>query len=125
MGRLRFAAGAFGIIVGFFVYQYGFYLTLKLSPTLFAWSVTLIPWIGSSELIGAVFQLVGGVLAIAGLLFCITWIGSQSREKRVTAGFVPPSQRESQILASRKCKFCGAAIESDAVFCPKCERAQA
>jgi hypothetical protein len=131
MGRSRFVAGALGIVAGFFVYQCGLFLALdhlegslvglglsSLSPTLFS-------LFGSPPIAGAVLQLIGGIVAIAGLLLCISSVGSQPRGK------VPPeltamSRPDTQVAASvRKCKYCGAAMEQDAAFCPKCERAQA
>ena len=125
MGRLRFIVGALGIILGFFVYQYGFYLTFGLSDSLASWTITYVPWMGSVAVLGAVLQLAGGVIAISGLLICISWIGSQGVA-------LPPvrSQRTVELAAqasepAQKCKFCGAVMESGTAFCPSCKRAQA
>jgi len=125
VGRLRFVIGAVEIIAGFSIYQYGLFMTLNLSPILFAWSETLVPWIGSREAMGAAFQVVGGALAILGLLTCIAWVGSQSKAKALRAVSKQTLQPSVQpVLPQHKCKFCGAAMEPDATFCPKCERAQ-
>ena len=125
MGRLTFVIGAFGIVLGFILYQYGLFMTLNLSPILFAWSSVLIPWIGSRELMGAIFQVVGGALAIVGLLSCIAWMGSQSRGRLLPVAAPQALQQGVQsVLPQRKCKFCGATIDPEATFCPKCERAQ-
>ena len=131
MGRSRFIFGALGIVVGFFVYQYGLFLTLgDLEASLVGLGLSdlnaaLLSLFGSPALTGAILQLIGGIIAIAGLLVCISWIGSQ----RV----VPPSIRELRTIelatqtpdSARKCKFCGAVMEPDAAFCPSCQRAQA
>jgi hypothetical protein len=131
MGRSRFIVGALGIVVGFFVYQYGLFLTLGnveaslVGLGLSDLNATLLSLFGSPALTGAILQLIGGIIAIAGLLVCISWIGSQ----RV----VPPSIRERRTTelvtptpdSARKCKFCGAVMEPDAAFCPSCQRAQA
>jgi hypothetical protein len=131
MGRPRFIAGALGIVVGFFLYQYGLFLTLgNLEASLVGLglsdlSATLFSLFGSLPLAGAILQLVGGISAIAGLLVCISWIGSQ----RV----MPPSTRAQRTaeLATKiadsasKCKFCGALMESGMAFCPSCQRSQA
>ena len=131
MGRSRFIVGALGIVVGFFVYQYGLFLTLgDLEASLVGLGLSdlnaaLLSMFGSPALTGAILQLIGGIIAIAGLLVCISWIGSQ----RV----VPPSIRELRTTelvtqtpeSARKCKFCSAVMEPDAAFCPSCQRAQA
>jgi hypothetical protein len=131
MGRSRFIVGGLAIVVGFFVYQYGLFLTLgDLEASLVGLglsdlSAALLSLFGSPAITGAILQLIGGVIAITGLLVCISWIGSQ----RV----MPPSIRAqgtaelvTQVPASApKCKFCGALMESGAAFCPSCQRAQA
>jgi len=126
VGRLRLAAGALGIVLGFALYQYGLFMMLNLSPILFTWSSALVPWIVSREVLGATFQVVGGALAIVGLLSCIAWIGSQSRARSQPA--VPAQAAKVDVqsaLLQRKCKFCGGTMKLEAAFCPKCERAQA
>jgi len=133
MGRSRFIVGALGIVVGFFVYQYGLFLTLGeacqeaslVGLGLSDLSGALLSLFGSPALTGAILQLIGGIIAIAGLLVCISWIGSQ----RV----MPPSigaQRTAELVtqtpdSAPKCKFCGALMESGMAFCPSCQRAQA
>ena len=131
MGRSRFILGALGIVVGFFVYQYGLFLTLgDLEASLVGLGLSdlnaaLLSLFGSPALTAAILQLIGGIIAIAGLLVCISWIGSQRVE--------PPSNRERRTTelvtqtpdSARKCKFCGAVMEPDAAFCPSCQRAQA
>jgi hypothetical protein len=126
MGRLRFVVGALGIILGFFVYQYGFFLTLKLSDSLASWTITYVPWIESVAVLGAALQLVGGAIAIVGLLICISWIGSQSKSALLSVMSRRPAESAMQVIDSRpRCKYCGAIMESGAAFCPSCQRAQA
>jgi hypothetical protein len=125
MGKMRFAVGALGIILGFFVYQYGFFLTLGLSDSLASWTTTYVPWIGSVAILGAASQLVGGVVAILGLLVCISWVGSQ-RAALPSIGPQRIAESVPQIPDSApRCKFCGAIMESGTAFCPSCKRAQA
>jgi hypothetical protein len=125
MGRMRFVVGALGIVVGFFVYQCGLFLTLNLSSSLTDWSMTYVPWIASVEITGAALQLIGGMIAIAGLLICISWIGTQSRAVLLATRSRGASEAVTQIPDSApRCKFCGAVMESDAAFCPSCQRAQ-
>jgi hypothetical protein len=131
MGRSRFIVGALGIVLGFFVYQYGLFLTLGdleaslVGLGLSGLSSTLLSLFGSLAFAGAILQLVGGMIAIAGLLVCISWIGSQS----VMASSIR-AQRTTELVtqvpdSGPKCRFCGALMESGAAFCPSCQRAQA
>jgi hypothetical protein len=131
MRRSRFIAGALGIVVGFFVYQYGLFLTLgHLEASLVGLGLSdltaaLLSLFGSPALAGAILQLVGGIIAIAGLLVCISWIGSQ----RVMLPSIK-AQRTAELAtqiadSSPKCKFCGAPMESGMAFCPSCQRSQA
>jgi hypothetical protein len=125
MGRPRFIAGAIGITAGFFLYQYGFFLTLDLSSDLSKWSLSFLPWVDSIAVIGATLQLAGGLIAIGGLLVCISWIGSQSRTRPPSGERSGESESRTQVIApARKCKFCEATMKPDTVFCPKCQRAQ-
>ena len=125
LGRLTFIAGALGIIAGFFVYEYGFFLTLDLSPSLSGWTMAVVPWLASRAVAGAALQLAGGVLAIAGLLSCVAWVGSQSRGKLLPSQLPRTPQPDTQAAISvRRCRFCQSVIESDAAFCPQCQRAQ-
>jgi hypothetical protein len=123
---MRFVVGALGIVLGFFVYQDGLFLMLNLSGNLTAWTMTYVPWIAPVEILGAALQLIGGVIAIVGLLICISWVGTQSRA--VTLPTRPRGDAGSVKLIpdfAPKCKFCGAVMEPDAAFCPSCQRAQA
>lgn len=126
MTRVRFVTGAFAIVLGFVVYEYGFFLTLNLWPDLSGWTLGFLPWMGSVPVMGAALQLIGGVLSIAGLLSCIAWVGSRPTEKPTPGGFRAASEPNVHPASSgRRCRFCGAAMESDQAFCPKCQRAQA
>ena len=126
MGRLRFVVGALGIILGFFVYQYGFFLTVKLSDSLASLTMTYVAWIESVVVLGAALQLIGGVTVIVGLLICISWIGSESKATALAVMSRRPAESAKQVIDSRpRCKFCGAIMESGAIFCPSCQRAQA
>jgi hypothetical protein len=131
MGRSRFIVGALGIVVGFFVYQCGLFLTLgEFEASLVGLGLsdlraTLLSLFGSLALAGAILQLVGGIVAIAGLLVCISWVGSP----RVMLASAR-AQRSAELVthtpeSGPKCKFCGTAMESGAAFCPSCQRSQA
>jgi len=131
MGKSRLIAGALGIVLGFFVYQYGLFLTLGdleaslVGLGLSGLSTALLSLFGSLVLAGATLQLLGGMIAIAGLLVCISWIGSQS----VMASSIRAERTAESVTqapnSGPKCRFCGALMESGAAFCPSCQRAQA
>jgi hypothetical protein len=126
MARVRFITGAFEMVLGFFVYEYGLFLTLNLWPSLSGWTLGFLPWMLSVPAMGAALQLIGGVLSIIGLLSCIVWVGSQPREKRAPGGLREASAQEVRLAPpARLCRFCGTAMGSETAFCPKCQRAQA
>jgi hypothetical protein len=125
MGKLRFVLGALEIVLGFLLYQCGLYLMLNLSPTLLDFVRTFIPWIGSSELLGATLQALGGIFAIAGLLSCIAWVASESRSAMRVASPIVSLVADAETPSKMdKCKFCGTSMKTGAVFCPACGRAQ-
>jgi len=131
MGRLRFIPGAIGMLAGFFIYQYGLFLELDhleaslLGLALSSVGTAVVSLFGSSAIAGGVLQLIGGVVAIAGVLACISWLGSQPRILPMPSVARIKSESVTIISANvRKCKFCGTPIESDAAFCPSCQRAQ-
>jgi len=129
VGRLRFIAGAFAIVLGFFVYEYGFFLTFFQSQleSLSNWTMNLIGLASVDiKFFGALLQLIGGAIAIAGLLICISWIGSQSAARIIQVSPQRTAESVTQVQdTGPRCKFCGAAMEYDAAFCPSCQRAQA
>jgi len=137
MARLTFVAGAFGIIVGFFVYQCGLFLTLDHGGSLVGLGLgslteVLVPQFGSAAIAGAIFQIVGAMAAIAGLLGSMSSV--VAHPSIVPRPIVAPKKSEPDILSSfvsqlqslgsQKCKFCGTPIELGATFCPSCQRAQ-
>jgi prepilin signal peptidase PulO-like enzyme (type II secretory pathway) len=129
VGRLRFIAGAFTIVLGFLVYEYGFFLLFFESQlqSLSDWTMSLIGLASVDvRFLGAVLQLTGGAIAIAGLLICISWIGSQSAARIIEMSPERTAESVTQVQDTRpRCKFCGAAMEHGAAFCPSCQRAQA
>jgi len=68
----------------------------------------------------------GGIIAILGLILAIGGVASPQRiETRYVQAPPQPSANPRQLLIQQfNCKFCGAEIEKDELFCPKCRKAQ-
>jgi hypothetical protein len=132
MGRWRFVAGALAIVMGFFVYQYGLFLTLDhaeislIGLGLASLTGALVPLFGSAAVAGATLQIAGAIVAITGLLACISWLGSRPKIMPMPIAAPKKSEPTAQLSVNvQKCKFCATAMEPGAAFCPSCQRAQA
>ena len=82
---------------------------------------------GQSVALSAVLlQLGGGIIAILGLIIAISGVAAPQRiETRYVQAPPQPSAKVTQpVMQLFNCKFCGAEIEKDEVFCPKCRKAQ-
>jgi len=89
-------------------------------------SAILVPLLGSTSAAGAILQLVGSIIAIAGFLVCISYLGTQRAKLAPVVSGKPAGSSLTQMFDTRpKCKFCGAVMESGAAFCPSCQRSQA
>jgi len=80
----------------------------------------------STDLFAVFLQFGGGIAAILGLIIAISGVATPQRTEARYVQAPPktlakPTQPSMQQL---NCKFCGAEIEEDEVFCPKCRRAQ-
>jgi hypothetical protein len=120
-------------MVGFIIYQFGIsvialpggYLS-EVESSIFA---ALFPG-QSVDLLAVFLQFGGGIIAILGLIMAISGVAAPQRiETRYVQAPVEASSNRTQLfplLPSRKfnCKFCGAEIEENELFCPKCRKAQ-
>jgi len=78
------------------------------------------------DLFAVFLQFGGGIVAILGLIIAISGVAAPKKiEARYVQAPPQPSAKPTQPSVQRfNCKFCGAEIEEDEVFCPKCKRAQ-
>lgn len=124
MGRSTLAIGTFILISGFVIHQLGFSIALR-QTIILSLLATIFPESSSLDLIGTVLEFGGGVLGIIGFIICISGaISTQHKEtlREITKLRALPYQGPT--TPTRRCKFCGAEIDEQAVFCPKCDRSQ-
>jgi len=78
------------------------------------------------DLLAVFLQFGGGIIAILGLIVAISGVATPQRtEIRYVQAPPQPSARPTQFLIRQfNCKFCGAEIEENELFCPKCRKAQ-
>lgn len=124
MGKLTLAIGTLVLISGFVIYQLGFSIVLHqtviLSPL-----ATIFPESSSLDLIGTVLEFGGGILGIIGFIICISSaISTQRKETLREITKLRAFSYEEPTSPIRRCKFCGAEIDEQAVFCPVCNRSQ-
>ena len=123
-------AGGVILVIGFLMYQTGVGIALEGSPyTLrFLEAATSLLRINLKTDTAIIFlEYVGGIIAILGFLVCVSSLAS----REVVVLPQPGEKREGGLLEGGllssepvlKCKFCGAYIDKDDIFCAKCKRA--
>jgi len=116
-------------MVGFIVYQFG--ISIIALPRSYLSEVennvltALFPG-QPVDLLAVFLQFGGGIIAILGLIMAISGVAAPQRtETRYVQAPPQPSARPTQLLIRQfNCKFCGAEIEENELFCPKCRKAQ-
>jgi len=80
----------------------------------------------SADLFAVFLQFGGGTVAILGLIIAISGVAAPRQiEARYVQVPAQISAKQTQPLMQQfTCKFCGAEIEKDEVFCLKCRKAQ-
>ncbi|MBS7649168.1 zinc ribbon domain-containing protein [Candidatus Bathyarchaeota archaeon] len=132
--KARTLIGGITFIIGFLIYQTGTSIALEQIPyTLnFLRSITTILQLNLKTDLSILFvEYVGGIIAIAGFLICVSSLAS----KETAPISITSEEREGELLSggllggffspepTLKCKYCGAYIENGDVFCGKCNRA--
>ncbi|WP_455363972.1 hypothetical protein [[Eubacterium] cellulosolvens] len=123
--KARTLTGGIILLIGFLMYQTGVSIALESNPyTLnFLDSVTSLLRINlRNDLLIVLIEYVGGIIAIVGFLVCVSSLTSKEFVRVTpTAETAQEEMAPSEIIP--KCKFCGAYIDEEDVFCAKCNRA--
>jgi len=115
--------------MGFIIYQFGISMIelprSYLSEVANSTFAPLFPG-QSADLFAVFLQFGGGTVAILGLIIAISGVAAPRQiEARYVQVPAQISAKQTQSLMQRfTCKFCGAEIEKDEVFCLKCRKAQ-
>jgi len=77
-------------------------------------------------LVAVFLQFSGGIIAILGLIMAISGVAAPQRieTRYVQAQPQLSAKPTQQVIRQFNCKFCGAEIAEDELFCPKCRKAQ-
>lgn len=142
MEKKSLSYGIFLLILGFIIYEFGLFMTLHQISSLVAYITNIIPDTSTIELIGILLQFAGGTLIIAGFVSSISNIVSTNLEnyRRNLADEILSrlEQKMTNIMTSlttqnvgslapqetRSCRFCGAKLGNEDLFCPSCGKSQ-
>ena len=142
MKRKPKTRGSFMLILGLIIYLFGLLATLQ-QVTLISYLTTFLS-IEVIEVMGVLLQLLGVFLIVAGLTSLISSIIAIQLENETRNLYeilsrvdervrdmsdVMARQRlstapQTQQTAARTCKFCGAPLGDEDLFCPNCGRSQ-
>jgi hypothetical protein len=115
--------GTILLMLGFVTYQLGILATFRyesVANRLPKSLVTLLP----PEVGGVMLQFVGGLMGILGFVVYMSGaVSSQERRIRELEALLA-SRREELLTPAKLCKFCGAEIENQAIFCAVCGKSQ-
>lgn len=123
MKRLTFIAGVLILIVGFVIYQLGLLIILRQATFLVHLS-PILPGGLTPDLTGAALGFIGGIIGIIGLVTCISSATSIQRREVLRSVEELKAIISKMLIPKRRCKFCGAEIDEQAIFCPVCNRSQ-
>lgn len=118
--RFGLAVGSLVFILGFIGYQVGSHLIPQESRTVTDFLLSLLPGGIPTETLGLALQFGGGIVAIVGLVMCLASL-SRSAVRLQPVGV---SRTAPETVEGSRCRFCGGALEEDAVFCPVCGKSQ-
>ena len=124
--NIRTLIGGVILIIGFLMYQTGISIALESNPYTLAFLKETISFLQinlKNNIAIILIEYLGGIIAIIGFLICISSLSSKEKVsdtsilRKVEEKEAPPTET---IL---KCKYCGAYIDKDDIFCAKCDRA--
>lgn len=116
------------LIVGAVFCLFGLMLALH-QTSLMEYVTNVFPSIQSAELAGILLQLVGVTLLVTGLSILISEIVERNIEKFTFNVNKAIAELRSVTLqttkpAAKSCRFCGAPLNEEEIFCSACGRAQ-
>jgi len=138
--RFKVALALALLVLGFIVYEFGIFMVQQPTSLLGGAArgfITLFSSEQSADL-SATVKLAGGIMAILGLIMTINGVATSGERcaRGLQALQASVRELESRInvlqtsglvqlqIQQFSCKFCGAKIEKDELFCPVCGRAQ-
>lgn len=124
MRRITLGFGTLLLILGFVIYQLG--LLVMFRSTEFQGQLpSFLRGILPAGLMGVAMQLGGGITAIVGVIVCICGAAS-SYNKQILRRLedLIETRSEERVVPMIRCRFCGAELEEQAIFCPVCNKSQ-
>ena len=143
MEKRRSASGTLALIIGFIVFQFGLLIVLNHPAFLRSSLAAFFTDSPSLDLFGMILIFGGEILGLLGLFRLIKSISNDilntiSAQRYETLreitnlrsslsdmlALIATQSSSSKESAEHKCKFCGAEIEENAIFCSVCNRSQ-
>ncbi len=122
--RARLALGSILLIIGFLTYQTGISIIRDQNTLATPYINKIISYLTISQ--NVFYELLvyfGGIVVIIGFLISVSTMSTPKVihvEKTIKPGSKPTPQKVSDVPS---CKFCGASITEDDIFCPECNKA--
>lgn len=129
----RFVLGAGFVYVGFLLFFVGFAINATSEPLFDEFGKALVPISLTQPLRASIIQMVGGFIAVTGILICIsslakppalTEIGQRMPDSLPVQATGGVSATTNALTLPPNCKFCGVPLRNGESFCPSCQRSQ-
>ncbi len=133
MRRRVTVGGAFIPVLGFIIFQFGLLIVVDRPAFLRSYLSEAFPENPTLDVMGLVLMFGGGIIAVSSILNMLKSIQTQHGEtlreitslKSSLSNTLPLLTREvMELRIKRQCKFCGAIMAGDAIYCPVCKRSQ-
>jgi len=116
-------------MLGFIIYQFGFSLAAfpKSYPGEIATLIiATVLHDQQPDLSGVLMEFGGGIMAILGLIIAIGGVATsqKTQTEQVQEPSEPSTMEPLWFLQRLKCRFCGAEIQEDEIFCNACGKSQ-
>jgi len=124
MGRIGLGFGTLLLVLGFVTYQLGLLVTFR-STEFQGQLPSFLRGILPTGLMGVAMQLGGGITAIVGFIVCICGaVFSYNKQILRQLEDLIATRSEERVVPMLRCRFCGAELEEQAIFCPVCNKSQ-